>query len=222
METSLTYKTTLPNFLQEEKKKRGRKRKAFNLEETRKRKRENRANANRNDYGNEGFLMMILYYLGCTIKMKRIIKEGIYQKLKIEELSYQNIVLISRNQIEKEIEQSNILKGMTEQTRYKRNMIFIITDNQLLDILRDFFGFSFEECVKKKPEKKFMPERRVLEHIILSKEWNKKEMIDEGCIFYDNIKSFFNGIEEIEFSIDIVNSLYEAQQVNSVISSSFI
>ncbi|EKE36886.1 hypothetical protein ENUP19_0149G0041 [Entamoeba nuttalli] len=213
---------TLLNLLTEEKKKRGRKRKAFNLEETRKRKRENRANANRNDYGNEGFLMMILYYLGCTIKMKRIIKEGIYQKLKIEEVLYQNILLISRNKIEEEIEQSNILKGMKEQTRYKRNMIFIIIDNQILDILRYFFGFSFEECVKKKPEKNFMPERRILEHIILSKEWNKKEIINEGCIFYDNIKSFFNGNEEIEFSLDIVHSFYEAQQVNSVISSSFI
>ncbi|ELP92250.1 hypothetical protein EIN_118240 [Entamoeba invadens IP1] len=177
--------------------KRGRKKKAITIEDTRTRKRANRVNANRNDYGNEGFLMMIFYYLGCEITLKRTLKEGKFQKLKIESLTFNNVTLLDRNTVEEDIKMSKLL---TDDQQKKRRVIAITIDNMLLDLLRQYFGFTFQEVVKKKPENAWMPERRILEHISLDREWNKLDIIEEGVVFYDNLKLYGRKMELIHLS----------------------
>ena len=60
----------------------------------------------------------------------------------------------------------------------------------MLDILKNEFEFQFEEDIKKKPEKVYMPARRVMEHIELEQTYDKKSIVDEGVKFYDNLKQY--------------------------------
>ncbi|BFU19165.1 hypothetical protein EHI8A_013610 [Entamoeba histolytica HM-1:IMSS-B] len=174
------------------------------------RKRNNRVNANRNDYGNEGFLLMILYYLGCYITLSKLQKDGKHQKLKIVEVGFEDKILLSRKEVEDNIEKIDFPVG-TNLKRAKRIITSTNIDNGLLDIIKNFFGFQFKEEVKKKPEKDYMPERRVIESIHLKKEWNKKEIINEGVLFYENIKLFSGKNKTIHLSIDeVTKSLHES------------
>ncbi|EKE38371.1 hypothetical protein ENUP19_0085G0131 [Entamoeba nuttalli] len=184
-------------------------RKIRTIDEIRMRKRNNRESANHNDYGNEGFLLMIFYYLGCTLSLRKIKKEGKNQKLKIESIKYEDTELLSREVIEKDIEESKLLNNLNEKTRIKRIMVNIIIDNSMLYILKYQFGFVFDQVVKKKPEKKFMPERWILEHIKLKKDWTVKEIVEEGSQFYDNIKLFGKDKEIIQLSKEIVSKYIE-------------
>ncbi|KAL7722591.1 Uncharacterized protein QTN25_000210 [Entamoeba marina] len=160
------------------------------------RKRNNRVNANRNDYGNEGFLLMTFYGLGCEIQLKRPQKDGLNQKLKVMSISYLGQELLNRESIENMINntpfppEANLL-------RIKRTILNITIDNMLLDILRDYFKYEFLENVKKKPEKDFMPERRVLEHIDFSESYDKQQIIEHGVQFYESIKQANVGINTI-------------------------
>ncbi|EDR29483.1 hypothetical protein EDI_275810 [Entamoeba dispar SAW760] len=184
-------------------------RKVISIDEIRMRKRHNRDSANHNDYGNEGFLLMIFYYLGCTLTLRKIKKEGKNQKLKIESIKYEDIEILSREVIEKDIEDSKLLNNSNEKTRTKRIMVNIIIDNTMLDILKNQFGFVFDQTVKKKPEKEFMPQRWILAHIKLEKDWTMKEIIEEGSKFYNNIKLFGKDKEVIQLSKDIVSKHIE-------------
>lgn len=158
-------------------------------EKSKERKRTNRVNANRNDYGNEGFLMMLLYYLGCCISLTKLQKDGTFQKLRITEISYNGKKLLDREEIEEDVSKIDI-PAQANLKRDKNIITSIKTDNKLLDILRDEFELVYDEDVKKKPEKKYMPGRRVLERIQLSQNYEKKDIVDEGVKFYDYLKEY--------------------------------
>nr|BAN42400.1 hypothetical protein [Entamoeba invadens] len=163
------------------------------------RKRNNRVNANRNDYGNEGFLLMLCYYLGCAITLTKLQKKGKNQKLKIVEITYDENVLVSRTEIEKKVELFDFPKN-ADKKREKRTIISTTVDNLILDVLKYFFGLVFDEEVKKKPKKDYIPERRTLEKIELQKTWDKKSLIDEGVKFYENVKTYGDNKEWIHLS----------------------
>ncbi|KAL7721725.1 Uncharacterized protein QTN25_001373 [Entamoeba marina] len=151
------------------------------------RKRNNRVNANKNDYGNEGFLLMILFYLGCEIHLRRPQKDGLNQKFQIISIVFGGIELLNRQSIENMVNntefppESNLL-------RIKKTIVNITIDNSLLDILRDYFLYEFEDTTIKSPQKSFMPERRILKHIELNELWDKPQIIEKGVLFYESVK----------------------------------
>ncbi|ELP94067.1 hypothetical protein EIN_183840 [Entamoeba invadens IP1] len=177
----------------------------IDLEEiSKERKRNNRQNANRNDYGNEGFLLMMLYYLGCYITLLKPQKAGRNQKLKIVEIGYEENVLVSRKQVEEEVDKIEFPEG-TNTKRAKTIITTTTISNMLLDILKKCFGFILTEDVKKKPEKDFVPERRILENIQLEKNWTKKEIVNEGVEFYENVKIYGKNTDFIYLKKEIID-----------------
>ena len=158
------------------------------VEKMKARKRVNRDNANRNIYGNEGFLLMMLYYSECEITLRKPQKEGKNQKMKVVYVNYQGTTLFDRRKLENQVHSMTIPQtdGLA---RIRRAIMDIQTDNVLLDILKGYFGYEFTENVMKKPEKEFMPERRTLESIFIQTLKQRNEIVEDGVTFYENVKA---------------------------------
>lgn len=156
-------------------------------EYTRARKRLNRVNANRNDYGNEGFLLMMLYQAGYIITLRRLPKEGTFQKLKIEQIILGNTQVINRATVESIVNDIEFGKNV-DITRKRRIVTSIIIDNGMTDILKSL-GFIVHDGVKKRPKTENIPSRRTLESVSSGNiQWEREEIINTGVQFYDNIK----------------------------------
>ena len=96
---------------------------------------------------------------------------------------------MNRKEIENKVNEIHFPK----ETNLKRDKNIIANttiDNQMLDILKNEFEFVFEEDVKKKPGKSYMPARRILEHIELERSYDKKDIVNEGVSFYDHLKEY--------------------------------
>ena len=141
--------------------KKGKKRekmKDINLQ--RKRKLGNRLSANKHDYGNQGFIIELLYFLGCEMRLKRIKRRCQYQKIKIMSIMYNGEELLNRNLIEKELIESGILNQVEDKSRNKRVLLMVMIDNCILDILKNYFQIEFEEKQIPSKPNSIMPDRR--------------------------------------------------------------
>lgn len=176
----------------------------------RKRKLGNRVSANRHDYGNQGFIIELLYFLGCEMKLKRIKRKCEYQKIKIMSIMYNGEELLNRNLIEKELLESGIFNQVEDKSRNKRVLLMVMIDNYILDILKNYFKIEFEEKQIASKPSSIMPDRRKMKMITLGRQYETEEIIEEGVDFYEMIKKGDEVIIELK-----QNNLELRNRVNS-------
>ena len=164
---------------------------------TRERKRGNRENANRNDYGNEGFLLCMCSLVGkCNFDMKRPQKQGKNQKLFIQRITVDGTVIIDRTQLERKLDEKIQASGLSTEcnNRTKKLILSITIDNELLDFIESINGFEIKDSVMKKSERSYIPDRRtILSAKINGTEFTKSQVVDQGVQFYDNWKKLEYG-----------------------------
>lgn len=164
----------------------------------RKRKLSNYISSKENDYGNEGFLLELLYFLGCDISLKRIKRECRNQKLKILSVRFQDEELFNRSEIEKNIINQIISNKVQDFSRVKRTLLSVAIDNYLLYIIQIIFKIKFEERITKAKADSLFPDRRRIHSIHIGKQFDNNSIIKEGVKFYDMIKCLNCSIIELE------------------------
>lgn len=199
-----------------EKKKRGRKMQYFGREQQKDRKRINRRMSNRNDYGHQGYFIYLLLSCGCQIVFDKVtdVNERVeFRKLKIGSIKTQTGDLIfNRSDIEKYVRSKLEGESIKNITRAFRNYMNIEVDNRIIDILVKLYAFTFQWKVKKEPDHLYMPKRiTIIQHVFQGGSIDEKDMINQGCMFYDQIKTFYGGKDNICITL---NEMF--QRLNSV------
>ena len=207
-----------------EKKKRGRKMQFFGKEQQKDRKRMNRKMSNRNDYGHQGYNIYLLLSCGCTINFEKVtdVNERVEsRKLKIVTIKGPTgELLFNRSEVEKFVRTKLANEQIANMTRSFRNYMNIEVDNRIIDILVFKFNCSFVGKVKKEPDHEYMPKRMtIIQYTSIYGSINEKEIIEQGCEFYDQIKTLFGGQDDVSITLNDMLQLLNPTEYLQIIYS---
>ena len=87
------------------------------------------------------------------------------------------------------------------QQRLLKHFVDLQTDNEMITILKNYFGLQFESGIRRMPKEKDIPPRNVILSIqINNREYTRKDIIEEGVDFYERIRNTFNNEDNVEIN----------------------
>ena len=145
---------------------------------------------NRNEYGHEGYLLYLLLSQGCFITFEKISNSVQFKTMKIIKVSFNETILLDRNEIENQM----LNESHLNREREKIQWVEITINNKIFDILENYFHLTL---TKKGPKIEQFGKLKMENITINERVVSKKEIIEEGFHHYEWLRNTFNNQENV-------------------------